>query len=430
MSTRPTEHPLPALSRRAFLAGAAATIVGVALPACSKAPTTDAPATATSATTRPVVYDRPATTADASAATGPQAVSHSTATLLMVGDILVHQGVWKSGEHPDGSRSYDHIYAHVTTDAQAADVAMLNQETILGGTELGLEGFPNFNSPQEIGDAEVAAGFDVALAATNHAADQGMEGIRAELDFWRARHPNVRCIGIQDSQEAYDQVDIIDSNGIKVAVLNHTFSLNGLPMPAPYAVRMLEEDKFAHDYELARDQGADVVVEVPHWGTEYAHEADSYQRRWANIFLDYGVDVVIGSHAHVIQPVDVLERDDGHRMLVYWSLGNFTSFQLEKPRMVGGMAKVTLSLDTLADGSRSAGVTGWSLEPVVTHRAEGTDFSTYKLVDYPDELAQANGIRHLPGCADFSRAWIDDHCAQVLGPNYDRGACILKGGAL
>ena len=418
-----------ALSRRALIAGALSGLGGLALAGCTDLGGRGGAARG-GADSLPVIMDKPGSGAADTGATPSGAAS--TASFMMVGDILVHPGVWKSGMRADGTYNYDHIYAQIAGDAAGVDVAMLNQETILGGTAMGLSTFPNFNSPQELGDAEAKAGFDVALAATNHSADMGMAGIEAECKFWRERHPEVRLIGIYDNQAAYDAVDVLEVNGIKVAVLNHTFSLNGLPDPAPYAVRLLEEEKFAADYRKAREAGAQMVVEVPHWGTEYVYEPDDYQREWAQRFLEAGVDVVIGSHPHVIEPVETLTRADGHKMLVFWSLGNFTSFQVEKPRMIGGMAKVTFEARAAEKkgGEATAAVRDWSFEPVVTHRAEGTAFTTYKLANYPEELAAQNGIRELEGCADFSRAWCDDLCAQVLGAGYDRAACILRGGAL
>ena len=356
-------------------------------------------------------------------AVGADASSTASATFMMVGDVLMHQPVWESGRGAGGALNYDHLFSHIAADVRAADVAMLNQETILGGTAMGLKSYPVFNSPQELGDAEATAGFDVALAATNHAADMGFAGIQAELDFWRTRHPHVQCLGIQDSQEAYDAITMLTVQGIKIAVLNHTFGLNGFANPQPFAVRLLTEEKFDADCDRARREGAQMVIEVPHWGTEYRLDADDYQRRWAQRFLEKGVDVVIGSHPHVIEPVEVMARADGHKMLVFWSLGNFVSAQGTKERMVGGMAKVTFERR-----GRRVSVASWSLEPVVTHRATGTAYTTYKLVDYPQERAVQNGIVRMDG--GFSRAWCDDFCAQVLGAGYDRAACALRGGAL
>ena len=126
-------------------------------------------------------------------------------SIVMGGDVLAHRGIWMGGERADGTRNYDHLFSAIAPTFKSADIAMVNQETVLGGVEMGLSGFPAFNSPQELGDAEAAAGIDVALAATNHALDKGFEGIEATLRFWRERHPEMLVPGIADSNEAADR---------------------------------------------------------------------------------------------------------------------------------------------------------------------------------------------------------------------------------
>ena len=195
----------------------------------------------------------------------------------------MHTGVWQSGVRSDGTRNYDHVFAQVASDVAAADLALVGQETILGGEALGFSGYPAFNSPQEFGDAEVAAGFDVALCGSNHALDKGMAGIEAELAFWRSAHPDMLVTGIADSQEAFDAVPIIERAGHRIAVLNYTYGTNGIPLPQPWAVRLLDDARIAADAETARDAGAEAIVACPHWGIEYAAAPSDDQRRWAQV---------------------------------------------------------------------------------------------------------------------------------------------------
>lgn len=397
------------VSRRGFLASAVAgacALGSLRLTGCAQ-PGASGGSAAGGAGSEPVLYDAPA---------------RRSCTLMMVGDVLVHQGVWESGQRPDGTRNYDHLFQNVAADAQAADLALLNQETVLGGAGLGLSGYPLFNSPQEMGDAEAAAGFNLVLGATNHALDKGFEGIRSELSFWRGAHPDVTCAGLADSWEAYDALPVIDCGGVRVAVLNYTFSTNGIPLPAeaPFAVRMLDEGAVRSDVAAVRAAGADIVVACPHWGTEYRLDPDDSQRSWAGLFCEVGVDAIIGTHPHVIEPVEVLPGAEGRAVPVFWSLGNFVSTQAAKERMVGGMAQ--LSFEKGADGCRCSAC---RMVPVVTHRAQGTAFSVYPLAAYTEDLAAQNGIRAIGGCADFSAAWCRQFCAQVLGAGFDQDACAL-----
>lgn len=348
-----------------------------------------------------------------------------TVSVMMVGDVLVHRGVWESGES-GGKRDYAHLFANIKADARAADIAIVNQETPLGGESLGLSGYPMFNGPQEIGDAEVAAGFNVVTRATNHSLDAGQRGIESELAFWRKRHPDTAVLGLADSKKAYDKIYVAEKNGMRVAVLNYTFSTNGIAFPSdnPYAVRMLDEDLIADDVSRARKEGkADVVIACPHWGTEYQETPDESQRRWAQVMADAGVDVIIGTHPHVIEPVETVKGSGGNRTLVFWSLGNFVSTQPTAQTMVGGMAKVDLRRDP--DGT--CHVASWELVPVVTQRLTGHDLTTYRLDAYTDKLASANGINAVQGSVSFSRKWVVDYCAQVLGDGFDRKSCVLRG---
>lgn len=346
----------------------------------------------------------------------------TTASLMMVGDMLIHQGVWLSGERGGGIYRYDHFFTHLAADFSGADIAIVNQETVLGGVERGLASFPDFNSPQELGDAEAAAGVDVALGATNHALDHGFDGIRWTLDYWRARHPEMATPGIADTPEEAERIWIIERQGMAFAILNYTeFSNHELPAES-WCLRMLRHADLPGDVERARGLGADFVVACVHWGTEYVYEPDDGQLRWADELVRAGVDAVLGTHPHVLQPVDVYDAPDGRRVPVFWSLGNFVSWQIEKPRMLGGMAKLVFARHL--DECR---LVEWSLEPVVTHKATDPSMSVYRLSEYTEELASANAIRWAEGCGDFTAAYCRDLAVQILGDGYDAGACILRG---
>ena len=339
---------------------------------------------------------------------------------LMIGDVLVHKGVWQSGELPDGTRNYDHLFAQVADEVAAADVAIVEQETILGGTSLGLSGYPTFNSPQEIGDAEVAAGFDVALCASNHACDKGVVGIESALAYWRSTHPDVLVTGIYEDEEAFDELPLLEREGHLIAVLNYSYGMNGIPLPHDWSVRMLDEDLIRADVAAVREAGAEAVIACPHWGVEYAAGPDADQRRWAQVLVDAGADVIMGSHPHVLQPFEVVTASDGRAVPVFWSVGNFVSTQPRSDSMVGGIARASLVFE--GGGCR---VSSCRLTPVVTHRATGTAFTTYHLSDYTEELAAVNQIRSVSERTSFSRQWCVDFCAERLGDAFDPTFCEL-----
>lgn len=342
-------------------------------------------------------------------------------SIVMGGDVLAHRGIWMSGERADGTRNYDHLFSAIAPTFKSADIAMVNQETVLGGVEMGLSGFPTFNSPQELGDAEAAAGIDVALAATNHALDKGFEGIEATLRFWRERHPEMLVPGIADSNEAADRPHIVTRGRIAVAILNYTETTNGVPMPAehPYCVKNLYRSNFAADVSRAREAGADIVIACPHWGTEYVYEPNAAQRRLASRLVEAGVDAIIGTHPHVLQPVELMHRPDGRRVPVFWSLGNLISRQMEAPRTVGG-----LTVEKIGD---VCAITSCSIQPTVMHKTSrsDTEMRVYRLADYSDELAGGNNVETTEDFPSFTVAGCHDFASKVLGASYDRASSSL-----
>ena len=186
-------------------------------------------------------------------------------TLIMVGDILLHTPVENAALQEDGTYNFDTIFEHTKEELQAADLAIVNQEVIIGGEELGISGYPAFNAPYTVGDALVEAGFDVVCHGTNHALDKGKKGLLNCIAFWRENYPDMAVLGIHDSQESQDNIYIYEQDGMKIAILNYTYGTNGIAMPEgmPYAVDMLNEQKVITDIQKAEEM-ADFTVVCPH----------------------------------------------------------------------------------------------------------------------------------------------------------------------
>lgn len=335
-------------------------------------------------------------------------------SLIMVGDVLLHDPLQESGLQSDGSYCYDHFFAHTRDLIESADLALVNQEVILGGRELGLSGYPAFNGAYEVGDALAGAGFDVILHATNHALDKGETGLLNCLSFWESRYPELAVLGIHESAE--DQEDNIyyyEAEGVTLALLNYTYGTNGIALPQPYMVDLLEEETVIADLQEANEK-ADFVIVAPHWGTEYTHTPSDEQEYWAELFLENGVDLVIGTHPHVIQPVEWLEDENGNRMLVYYSLGNYINFTSDsgdgvRQRAVGAMAEVTLSIEEGAVAISDYGVT-----PLISHMVEGTNQPTvYTIYDYTEALAGENAMSQKD--PSFSLSYCEELCDTVFG---------------
>ncbi len=383
------------------------------LPGCSNT----TPANATVSADVPSIIETSSAAPETELATEPP-FEPVTVDLIMVGDILAHEGVYNSGFFSDGTINYDHIFANVKDDIQAADIAIVNQEVVLGGIDLGLSGYPCFNSPTQLGDSLVTAGFNVILHATNHSLDKGITGIDNTLNFWKENYPDLPILGIHDETFTdYETQDIYvyEKDGLRIAILNYTYGTNGIPIPQsrPLIVNMLDEEKVALDIARAKEI-SDFVIVCPHWGTEYIYTPDSYQQKWTQFFYEHEVDLVIGTHPHVIEPVEWIEEEgNDHKMLVYYSLGNFVSNQDKQPRMLGAMAKVSITMDKI-DDEYVVSISDYGVEPLVTHKLFGPgSITTYKLSDYNDTLAAKNRINSdEPG---FNMAFLQDLSKQVFG---------------
>ena len=332
----------------------------------------------------------------------------------MVGDVLMHDRVISSGLKEDGTYDYSHLFEHVKEETEKADIAIVNQETILGGEELRYTGYPSFNSPFEVGDAEAGVGFDVILQGTNHALDRSAAGIERCLGFWDSSHPGIYVLGIHDSAEDQDELCILECKGIRIAILNYTYGTNGIQMPKGkgYLVDYLSEKKVREDMARA-EREADITIVCPHWGTEYSLKVSSEQKKWTGIFMDCGADLVIGTHPHVIEPMETLKNATGREMPVYYSLGNFVNATSGRGdgvmnRMVGGMAEITIKPGIKKGDYRiEAGI-----RPLVCHLSD-EEVSVYFLDEYTEKLAEENLIRRQD--PDFSLENCNKLVDQVWG---------------
>lgn len=317
-------------------------------------------------------------------------VVNSKVTLLAVGDNLIHNTLIAAGEQEDGSLDYTSLYANIKPEIEKADIAVIDQETILGGSSFEYTGYPLFNSPWEIGDAAIDAGFDIFNCATNHTMDMGWAGIEKELEYFSGKE-NVVALGINEDERDYNSITYYEKNSITFALLNYTFGTNGIPLPEdkPWCVNLLDKDKVTADIKEAREN-ADVVIVFPHWGTENSHDVSDYQKEYTQLFSDLGVDIVIGCHPHVLQPVEwVTNESTGKKMIVYYSLGNFISHQIELDQLCGGMAQLTIEKH-----GDEIEISSAKLVPIVCHYNRGENdkfvFDVYKLSDYTDELAASH----------------------------------------
>ena len=339
-----------------------------------------------------------------------EAAGRATVDILAVGDDLVHSHVYRAHRTKKGY-DFTPIYKMVKDDIREADLAVINQETILVDKDYST--YPRFGSPKAVADAIAKVGFDIVTHATNHTLDRGVENILGTMKYWREKYPEITVLGIHKTKNEANTVTVVEKNGIRIAMLNYTYGLNGrkLPRGKEYMIDLLKDkNKVRSDIRKAK-KVSDFVIVFPHWGSEYVYKANSFQRSWATLFMEEGVDVVIGAHPHVLQPYRMLHRKDGHRTLVYYSLGNFVSGQSRVPRMLGGMAKLTLIKDR-----RGCRIGSYTLIPIINHvSSHRKTFTVYKLSDYTEALAAKHDIHRLSPREKFSLAEMKKLYKKITG---------------
>ena len=343
-------------------------------------------------------------------------VEDQSLVIVAVGDNLIHSQIIQSGKQKNGGYNYTSLFDGVKEVVQKADIAIINQETILCDESLGYTGYPKFGSPYAIGEAVYDAGFNVILHANNHTMDKGMDGIEDTLEFWK-QYTDTKVAGINETKESTNGIVLVEAKGMTVAILNYTYGLNGLKLPKgkEYMVTFLSDtEKMKKDIALAKEL-SDFVIVCPHWGTEYVYEATTQQEKLTQFFFDHGVDLVLGTHPHVLEPVEWVEnKESSKRMLVYYSLGNFISNQDQMPRMVGGMAAIRI---VKRDGE--VVIDEASLFPLITHSFsdKGQKFVTYFLEDYNGKLAKAHYLnRKKKNTLTMER--LTQLCKTILGDWY------------
>lgn len=268
-------------------------------------------------------------------------VTEQEITLSAVGDILIHDRVYNDAK-TDNGYDFTPMLAQVKPFLEDATITVANQETMIGGEEIGLSSYPSFNSPYEVGDALKDAGVDVVTLANNHTLDRGERAIQSAINYWETI--DIMYTGAYKDQLDSEKVRVYDTEeGISVAFLAYTYGTNGIPVPEgkDYLVNLIDKDRIKDDIAAAREK-ADVVVLSLHFGNEYERYPNDEQKELVQLAADEGVHIVLGHHPHVLQPVEWVEGKDGTETFVVYSLGNFLSGQDKLYRQIGGMLNLTI----------------------------------------------------------------------------------------
>ena len=346
------------------------------------------------------------------------AAETTTATVLAVGDNLVQPSLLSSGQSESGAWNYDSVYDNLRSDIQAADIAIVNQETPFTANHDAVSGTAPYATPTEIGDALVNAGFNVVTSATALIDDNGTSMLDETLNYWNTLQPDVTLVGIHNSQTS-SAPKIVEINGIKIAFLDCTFpsyssqsdssqdseedtegtdtaSADSSTASSGSMIDTFNTTAVAAAIQTAR-ASADCVIFSANWGKTEEPMPTEYEKEWANFLMEQGVDVVIGTNPNVLQPYGYLTDDAGHNMLIYYSLGNFVTGQETLKQLLGGMATFTIQ-KTVEGDQTTIEIQDAALTPLVMHYSyDNKEYRPYKLSEYTDALASAHSVRESIG---------------------------------
>ena len=332
----------------------------------------------------------------------------TTATVLAVGDNLVQPSLLASGQSESGTWNYDSVYTNLKSDIQAADIAIVNQETPFTADHNSVSGTAPYATPTEIGDALVNAGFNVVTSATALIDDNGTSMLNETLNYWKNSHPDTIFAGVYADQTAAGDVNILEVNGIRIAFLDYTFpSYDNQAYQAGFTssdssttsgpvITTFDTVRVSAAIQKAR-ASADCVIFSANWGKTDEPMPTEYEKEWANFLMEQGVDVVLGTNPNVLQPYGYLSDDSGHNMLIYYSLGNFVTGQETLKQLLGGMASFTIQ-KTVEGDQTSITIQDATLTPLVMHyNYDDQEYAPYKLSEYTDALASAHSVRDIIG---------------------------------
>lgn len=357
----------------------------VLMTGCASWANTQQPSETTAQTTQPPIIEEP---------------KETRVSFIGVGDNLIHETIYLDAANRAKRAEmegylFTPMYDNMADLISNADLAFLNQETILGGDDRKYSGYPTFNTPSVIADQMIDLGFDMFNQASNHSMDMGKKGIEHAVSVWRSKQ-NVIMSGVYDSEEDRTTPRIIERDGIRFALLSYTYGTNGIKVPNSYLVSLLDKTKIKEDVERVRDI-SDVILVSVQWGTEGLFTANAYQKDFAKYFTSLGVDVVVGHHPHTIQPVEWFDSESGNKTLVVYSLGNFISGMLDVYNALGGMIGMDFVRQPDATEVTIENVT-WT--PLVTHfdgnssniLAERYNYEVMPLYAYTEEMAARHAL--------------------------------------
>lgn len=289
----------------------------------------------------------------------------------------------------DKSYNYNYIYENIKETLKNYDIKIVTQETPFANNPSKYSGSAPYVSPPSIANALSEAGFNIIASATDHIFDNGREGIVDTINAWE-QYENIFVSGISASAEERDSLCIVQANGIRIAFLSYTSSLNGVTLTndEKILVNTLYDETIVADEIKYATTVADFVVVMPHWGTENSKQHSENQEKWVEVFIENGADLIIGTGSNTLQEVTLYENTDGDLIPCYYSLGNFVSGKSNPDEVLSGAAEITITKT-----GKTTTIENYDMLPISLHVSKKGDFfKSYLLEEYTEDTIKWHNL--------------------------------------
>ena len=309
-------------------------------------------------------------------------------TMTAIGDTLCHNTqYWDAYNSSTKQYDFSYVYDNIKDYTSSADITIGSLETTFAGEDRGYSNYPVFNSPDSLATGLKDIGVDVISLAGNHALDYGYSGICRTIDV--LDNVGISHLGTYKSAEDQDKILIKDVKGVKIAFINYTYGTNGIPVPSdkPYCLNLIDKDLISKQIKQAKEQNVDMIVACMHWGTEYKTSANDEQKELADFLFKSGVDIILGNHPHVLEPMEkkTITLDDGSTkdVFVVYALGNFTADQ----RAEITRDSAILNLDITKDSDGKILINKVSYVPIYMYKNSAAKVHKFKILDIEKSIA-------------------------------------------
>lgn len=309
-------------------------------------------------------------------------------TMTAIGDTLCHNTqYWDAYNSSTKQYDFSYVYDDIKDYTSSADITIGSLETTFAGEDRGYSNYPVFNSPDSLATGLKDIGVDVISLAGNHALDYGYSGICRTIDV--LDNVGISHLGTYKSAEDQNKILIKDVKGVKIAFINYTYGTNGIPVPSdkPYCLNLIDKDLISKQIKQAKEQNVDMIVACMHWGTEYKTSANDEQKELADFLFKSGVDIILGNHPHVIEPMEkkTITLDDGSTkdVFVVYALGNFTADQ----RAEITRDSAILNLDITKDSDGKILINKVSYVPIYMYKNSAAKVHKFKILDIEKSIA-------------------------------------------